>query len=137
MLNHNTLYEQAKRMGVCSMFTGKESEQQLMELMLTPQGVEFCTKNNFPSLSAMRQFRGETAQQHGIYIDTDTEQSNASKLILVGNTHAVLNYDDPTTRHQVVLMHGATAEITASNWAVVFVSGEGANCTIMDNAIIL
>lgn len=125
MENYRSLYEEAVKLGVCAMFTGGEDAPRLMRLMLTPQGIEFCTKNNFPSLSRMREFRGEMAQQHGIYIDTDVELTNHPKLVLAGNTHAVLHYDDTTKRHQVVLMHGATAQITVSDWAVVFVTGQG------------
>lgn len=137
MENYRSLYEEAAKLGVCAMLTGSEDAPRLMRLMLTPQGIEFCTKNNFPSLCRMREFRGEMAQQHGIYIDTDVELTNHPKLVLVGNTHAVLHYDDTTKRHQVVLMHGATALITASDWAVVFITGQGATCRATNNALIL
>lgn len=133
----NKIYEQAKALGVCPMLTGAEDNARLMRLMLTPQGIEFCTENNFPAISLLREFRGDMACEMGIYIDTDVELSNHPKLILAGSTHAVLHYDDPTKRHQVILMHGATAEITAKSWAVVFIKGDGATCTATDNAMIL
>lgn len=133
----NELHARAMNFEVCSKFTGNETPQELMQLMQTPQGVEFCTKNNFPDMDTLREFRGLQAESHGIYIDTNCELTNPTQLILSGTTHAVLHYDDPTKGHRVVLMHGATAEITATNWAVVFVKGVGAACTATDNAKIL
>lgn len=123
MDNITNIYKRAKQLDVCSMFTGTENSVELMQLMLTPQGIEFCTKNSFPELPLMREFKGVTAEELGIYIDTDCELNNVPKVILAGNTHAQLNYNDPSKRHEVVLMHGAKAEIRASNWAVVFVTG--------------
>lgn len=137
MANCNAIYAKAQQLGACSMLTGRENNIRLMQLLKTPQGIEFCTKNNFPDLATFREFRGALAESFGIYIDTDVTLDNVSKVILVGKTHARLRYDDPTKRHQVILMHGATAEIAASNWAVVFVDGQGASSTVTDNARVL
>ena len=61
-------------------------------------------------------------------------------MVLVGECHAELEYNDPDKRHQVVLMHGASAHIKASNWAVVFVNNTGGGIVEIeaeDNAKVL
>lgn len=132
------IYNQAQKLGVCRMLTGKESPRELMRLLLTPQGIEFCTKNQFPSLDVFRDYSCPMAERYGIYVDQTIELINPLKVVLVGpQTHATLTYDDPTQRHEVILMHGATAKIEAHAWAVVFVTGQGAQCTTTDNARIL
>lgn len=135
----NKLYNEAKKFGVCSLLTGKETTAELMRLIFTPQGIEFCTKFNFPDINTFLQYKGTEAKQNGIYIDTDTKLHNVEHVLLVGNTNAVLTYDDPTKSHHVILMHGAKAKIKASGYAVVFVNNAGGEIDTQtnDNALIL
>ena len=99
-----------------------------MRLLLTPQGTEFCTKNNFPSMEQLREFRGKKAESMGIYIDTDVELTNPVKVFLAGSK-AILHFDT-IGRYNVILMHGAEAEIHAGNYAVVFVKNSGGKVRI-------
>lgn len=120
------LFQEARRLGVCPMLRGSENARQLMELFLSPQGIEFCQKNNFPDLATFRSFRGLEAVRSGIFIDAGTiRQQNRERIALVGQTCAELTYDDPAKRHVVVLMHGAKARIRAHGYAVVFVYNQG------------
>lgn len=130
-------FEIANRLGACRLLHGTESKEDLMRLLLTPQGTEFCTKNNFPSMEQLQWFRGEKAESMGIYIDTDTELTNPAKVFLAGSK-AVLHFDT-IGRYNVILMHGAKAEIHASNYAVVFVKNAGGEVEIDkdDTALIL
>lgn len=121
MTTEEQIYNQAKKFGACSMLTGEESPDQLMKLIFTPQGIEFCTKFNFPDIDTFQKYKGFEAERNGIYINTDVELHNVECLLLVGNTSAVLTYDDPIKSHHVILMHGAKATIKASGYAVVFV----------------
>lgn len=126
-------FETANRLGACSLLHGNENKEDLMRLLLTPQGTEFCTESNFPSMEGLREFKGETAESLGIYIDTDTELTNPAKVFLAGSTKAVLRFDT-IGRYNVILTHGAKAEIHASNYAVVFVKNAGGEVeTIKDN----
>lgn len=139
MTTNRQLYNQAKKLGVCSMFSGKEKTSELMDLVFTPQGIEFCTKYHFPSLPVYRTYKGAEAEEHNIYIDREVSLNNVDRVLLVGDTQAVLTYDDPTKRHEVILMHGAKARIEASGWAVVFVTNAGGvvETEVRDNAKIL
>lgn len=137
-MEHYNLYQQARALGVCSMLTGTESTRELMQLLFTPPGVEFCTKHNFPDMETAREFRGEVAQAHGIYIDAGSiELRNPRQVALIGNTRARLHYDDPSKAHQVITMHGASASIAAQGYAVVFITGENIEYTTTDNAKVL
>lgn len=124
MTSAKDIYREAKRFGViCSRFQGTENPEQLMRLFLTPQGVEFCQKHNFPDIDTLRTFRGLEAARHGIYIDAGRiVLHNVKQVALIGDTVAELKYDDPTKRHEVILMHGAKARIVATGWAVVSVT---------------
>lgn len=116
-------FEIANRLGACRLLHGTENKEELMCLLLTPQGTEFCTKNNFPSMEQLREFRGKKAESMRIYIDTDVELTNPVKVFLAGSK-AILHFDT-IGRYNVILMHGAEAEIHASNYAVVFVKNAG------------
>lgn len=131
-------FELANRLGACRLLHGTESKEDLMRLLLTPQGTEFCTKNSFPSIDVLRRdFRGPAAEQLGIFIDTDTEQTNPAKVFLAGTTKAILHFDR-IGRYNVILMHGARAEIHASNYAVVFVKNAGGEVEVtQDNTALV
>ena len=126
----------ANRLGACRLLHGTESKEELMRLLLTPQGTEFCTKNNFPSMEQLREFRGKKAESMGIYIDTDVELTNPVKVFLAGSK-AIFHFDT-IGRYNVILMHGAEAEIHASNYAVVFVKNAGGEVKIdKDNTALI
>lgn len=120
------LFKEAQKLGVCPMLQGSENAQQLMELFLSPQGTEFCLKNNFPDRKTFRSFRGLEAARNGIFIDAGPiHLQDRERIALIGQTDAELCYEDPTKRHVVILMHGAKARITAKGYAVVFVYNQG------------
>ena len=80
-------------------------------------------------MEQLREFRGEKAESMGIYIDTDVELTNPVKVFLAGSK-AVLHFNT-IARYNVILMHGATAEIHASNYAVVFVKNAGGEVEVI------
>lgn len=127
MIDVEEIYRQACRLGVCPKMTGKESAEELIQLFFSPQGVEFCQKNNFPTMDMLRSFRSEQARAKGAYVDAgEVRICNVERVALIGDTEAELTYTDPTKRHVVILMHGAKAHIKASGYAVVFVyNGDG------------
>lgn len=116
------LYEKALALNACDKFSGKENEKELIGLFFTPQGLEFCGKNNFPSMEDFRYFSKLSAQRQGIYVNAGpVSVNNKAQVAVVGDTEARLTYSDGSKRHIVVLMHGAKAHITATDFAVVFV----------------
>lgn len=133
---NDEFFKIANRLGACRLLHGTESKEELMRLLLTPQGTEFCTKNNFPSMEQLREFRGEKAESMGIYIETDVELTNPVKVFLAGSK-AIFHFDT-IGRYNVILMHGSEADIHASNYAVVFVKNAGGEVKIdKDNTALI
>lgn len=135
------VYKQAKELGVCSLFTGKERTlEEVVHLLSTPQGVEFCIDNHFPNIATFRLFKPYNMEQFGIYIDAGViTLDNPRNAVLVGDTTATINCDT-LDNHELVLLHGAQVVLNASGWAVCKVTAE-AGCNVtrkeIDNAIIL
>lgn len=135
------IYSQAVNIGACPLFTGKEKTlEDIIELFLTPQGMEFCTEHHFPNIATIRLFKQYGVERFGIYIDAGViTLKNPKRAILIGKTSATVNVDT-LERHEVTFMHGAKGTVNASKWAVVRVK-QGNGCTVIknvfNNAIIL
>lgn len=109
----------ALELGACNQ-SGKATDwKSLCWLFFTPQGREFCENNNFPSLEVFRQMKPYVAP-HGVYVDAgDIALKNNSHVAIIGETDAVLEYDDNTIVHKIIVMHGARITIKASNYVVI------------------
>lgn len=137
------IYEQARLIGACDKFTGKEHTlEEIVRLFLSVHGIEFCLKNQFPNIATFRAFKEheEWLQEHGIYIDAGAiSLKNRDMVVLIGRTSATLVYDE-LKRHKVVLLQGAKATIGAWKWALVNIQKDD-TCEVIksayNNAIIL
>ncbi len=134
------IYAQAKQLGACDKFTGEEDLEALVRLFLSPQGIEFCIARHFPNTATFRLFKPYRMERWGIYIDAgDITLKNPAKAVLIGRTTATVRCDT-LERHEVIVLHGAKALVSASRWAVVFTTVEpGSTCvkTTTENAIVL
>lgn len=125
----------------CNIFKGTErTVEEIAEVFLSTQGLEFCMKYHFPNMATFRLFKDKGAEKFGVYIDAGTiTLKNTEKAILIGRTSATLYYDT-LERHTVTLLHGAKAVVNASKWAVVRVQAEQ-GCNVIKstsgNAVIL
>lgn len=121
--------QDAIRLGACSQ-SGKATDwKSLCWLFFTPQGREFCENNNFPSLEIFRQMKPHVAA-YGVFVDAgEIMLKNNANVGIIGKTEAMIEYDDNTKLHRIILMHGARAVIKVSNYAVVNVINVG-NCPI-------
>lgn len=135
------IYAQARHLGCCDLFKGTEDFEALVRLFLSPQGIEFCMKNHFPSLATLRYFKRFDLESRGIYIDAGTiTLHNPDRVYLAGRTSATINCDSLKSRNCITLLRGSKAVINASGWAVAFVKTEaGSTCikNAQDNALIL
>lgn len=137
---NRSLFNMAEKYRVCSMLNGTESVEEVLKLFVTPQGIEFCTKHSFPAIEMCRRFKGPVAESLGVFVEQNVSARNLPMVYLIGKCHAELEYDENSTGHQVILMHGATAHITASKWAVVYVNTDGggeATVEVADHAKVL
>ena len=114
-------------LGACEKSSKATDWKSLCWLLYSPQGVEFCENNNFPSIE---QFRGLESDitDFGVYVDKGKiSRVNDSCIALIGNTRGELVFDDNTKVHKVIVMHGAEAFIVARNYAVVRLYNIGDN----------
>lgn len=127
------IYEQAKLLGVCELFTGEERTlDDIVGLFTTPQGIEFCVEKRFPNMATFRLFKEYGLEKYGIYIDAGSiTLYNPSRAILIGRTTAVVN-TDTLEAHEIILMRGAKAIVNASGWAVCRTTAEK-GCSIIIN----
>lgn len=136
-------HELAEKYRQCDLFKGTErTVEELVEVFLSPAGLEFCMKYRFPHISALRLFKGYGVDKRfGIYIDAGViTLRNPGRAVLIGRTTATVNCDENSHLHRVVLMHGAKAVVNASQWAVAAVQAQQ-GCSVIknvsDKAIIL
>ena len=119
MKSVSEIMEQALLNGACEKSKGASDWNTLAWLFFTPQGLEFCEENNFPSLETFREM-DSSISDFGVFVDKgEITRSNDSNIALIGNTEGRLVFDDNTKIHKVVLMHGAKAFLAIRNFAVV------------------
>lgn len=119
----------ALELGACNQ-SGKATDwESLCWLFFTPQGREFCENNNFPSIEIFRNMKPNVGK-YGVYVDAgEIQLKNNVNLGIIGDTDAMLEYDDNTVVHKIILMHGAKATIKASNYAVINLTNVN-NCQV-------
>ena len=121
------IMHEAIDLGACEKTSSVSSWKTLAWLFFSPQGVEFCQKNNFPTLPMFRKMDEEIAS-NCIFVDKGViNRSNDSSIAVIGDTDARLTFDDPTKVHKVIVMHGARVFIVARNYAVVRLINIGDN----------
>lgn len=129
MKNVNEIMQSASSLGACNKSSSVSDWKSLSWLFFTPQGREFCEENNFPTLEMFRGMSSEI-ENYGVHVDAGTVRlSNDDKVALIGNTEGELVFSDNTRVHKVILMHGAKAKVTASNYAVILLVNIG-NCEV-------
>lgn len=119
------LYEAAQPLNACGLFTGQETFEDMIKVFLTPQGIEFCIKNDFPDKSYLRPIKERNVSEMGIWIDAgEKELRNERIVVLVGNCNFKLVYDTLEYPCKVVLMKGARAKIIARGFSVVKIEAQ-------------
>lgn len=107
--------------GACEKIGDVIDYESLIKLFFSPQGREFCYKHNYPTLEVFRSIRDEV-KPHRVFVDSgNIEAYNEPYIALVGDTHAKIKVRGVDALYHIVLMHGATAEIEASHYAVVHI----------------
>jgi len=124
--------EEAIRLGACRKASRISSFDELVGLFLSPQGIEFCIENNYPNIEYFRSVK-QDAEAFDIYVD---ETISLDRSVVLVNSNAKLHLSGCRLYH-VVLMHNSKAEITANNYAVVKIDGDGATVAKDETAIIL
>ncbi|MCM1075942.1 MAG: hypothetical protein NC411_01115 [Bacteroides sp.] len=127
MIQINEILDRAKSLGACDRANLLLSSwEELSQLFLSPQGLEFCEKLKYPRLPMWQEIKKSIdVCKLGFFIDErNVIGRDASHTVLIGRTSAVLEYDCVGMYH-IVLMHGAKAVVTASNYAVLHIVNIG------------
>lgn len=122
----------AQRILDCNMFTGAESLEGLIDLMFSPQGIEFLTTFNFPDLATFRKFKKYHPERYGVYIDSgDISLSEPRRAFLIGNTNAKIIYRQ-TAGNRLNLMCGATAYVVAEGYSLIRIEKDSDSAVSVD-----
>lgn len=104
--------------GACELIKDADSIADLVALMNTPQGREFCKKHRFPTLDILREHKKDIAYM-GVYVDAGTiDVLNVDNLIVAGDTYVKAWYDKTDKPYHVMVMDGAKAIVNAHDYAV-------------------
>lgn len=110
--------EQFLTPGNCGMVKPDTPPDDLMRLLDTPKGIEHCCRHNLPTLDLWTALRTETPPHHYIEAGRFTLR-NPGRAVLVGAyTEATITTDGTAAAH-IVLLHGATAHVTATGYSTI------------------
>lgn len=118
----------ALTLGACNKSNGVTDWKTLVWLFFTPQGIEFCQTNNFPTLEMFKKIKDDI-EGFNVFVNAGVQKrSNDSCIALIGpKTKGELIYDDNSKVHKVIVMHGAKVDIVTRNYAVVRLINIGDN----------
>lgn len=126
MTTAREIKDKALKSGACALILGANTIADLVALMGTPQGREFCKLHRFPTIEVLRDLDGgELASLH-FYVDAgEIELSNTDNVVIAGDTQAILKYSSTDNPYHAVVMHEAKANILAGGYSVVQVTNIG------------
>lgn len=107
--------------GLCSQYQGLLDRSDTVEKMvrLFIRGIDFCIKNDYPTLDFMRKnFKGKS-EPYGGYVDDEiTGLRNAPDVVLNGGCKALLEYDEYSVS-RLYIRHTSQAAVNVSDYAVL------------------
>lgn len=123
----------AKYLGACGMIDGVERIEDLIRLMFTPQGREFCAMNSFPDLSTIRA-TCTGMEKRGMFVDSgEITIFNKDNIVIAGDTKAKVVYDKSDKPYHIIVMHGAEVLVIAGRYTVVSVTEIGGKAKIRES----
>lgn len=109
----------ALELGACDKIEKVSGFPSLVRLLFSPQGAEFCEKHNFPDLATLQSIKPKV-KAHGVFVDSgEITLCGRQNTCLVGKTHATIKASGVNYTHTIILMHGASATIEVSGYAVL------------------
>lgn len=130
------LRERARELGLCDQWYNdwdKEStKQELIDKYL--KGIDFCIKHNYPKPAFIKEhFEEKLLLKNNIFLDNTINDSNLSKVVLLGESKGALRYNGVHTG-DVYVRHNSNLTIEVTDVAKVFVEAYE-NCNIRIVAI--
>lgn len=124
--------------GACKLIEEANTIAELVALMGTPQGREFCKVNSFPSIDILREHKEELATLN-VFVDAGKiELTDVDNAIIAGETTAVIRTKSVDKPYHAMVMHGAKAKVIAYGYSVCQVVNIGGKveCNKSTNASI-
>lgn len=121
------ILRKAVKLGACAKSGTASDWKSLCWLFFSPQGVEFCRSNNYPSLDMFRAMKGNI-ESYGVHVEEDTKAMNQDEAIISGT--AELTYHGTDKAYKVIIMHGASVRLKVGNYAVVRVENISGSYTV-------
>lgn len=117
----------AASIGACKRIKDPASWEELIQLFFSAQGREFCKLHDFPGVVLWDEIKRDcNLEKYGIFVDAgEVARTGIVDIALIGNTRGVLSFETPSSIHRIILMHGASADITVRNHAVVLIEKIG------------
>lgn len=110
--------EMALGFGACDLIEGADSLKSLVDVMLTPQGREFCKKHCFPTLDVLRQYKDELAEMN-VFVDAGViDATDVDNIVVAGKTNAVIRFKSTDKPFHAIVMHGAHAKVIAYGYSL-------------------
>ena len=127
------LLDGATALGACRKTDGIDTLDKLIALYESPQGREFCAKHKYPSreqwIRIKKHWGASELSNRNVYIDNRCAhliEQNPGTIVLVGaETRAQLVLSGADEKQTITVLHDATANITASDYAVFEVITDG------------
>ena len=127
----------ALQTGACKKINRVHDFPELIKLMFTPRGIEFCQDDNFPSVEVLRKNR-DSLERLGVYVDAGNIALKGKEYVcIVGDTDATIEAAGTKFIHTLILMHGARAKITAKDYAVLNIVRIGGEYSIKKDGTVI
>ncbi len=113
-----------RSLGVCRKVRGTEEIPELVEMLRTSWGFEFCRANQYPSLQDWEKYKESFSDLQDVFLNAGLiHLKNPCNALLIGNTFAEIIYNGEQSYH-LTLLNGAKAKVTAESYAVVAIENE-------------
>lgn len=82
------------------------------------RGIDFCIKNDYPTLDFLRtNFKGK-CEPYGVYVDDEVVEKNRKDVVLNGDCKAMLEYDGFAVSN-IYIRHNSKASVNVGDHAIV------------------
>ena len=128
----------AQVLGACNKANDIRSFADVAESLFSPQGREFAMKHDYPTIELWRSAKSECSDLSGyeIYVDVPTLTLHLDGMrqhvALIGDTTARIDIDAPDALHHIILMHGASVEVNASNYATFSLDADKSSAYVLN-----
>lgn len=82
------------------------------------RGIDFCIKNDYPTLDFLRtNFKGK-CEDYGVYVDDEVVEKNRKDVVLNGDCKAMLEYDGFAVSN-IYIRHNSKSSVNVGDHAIV------------------